>query len=448
MEKLDPSIEREISSHEFAENNFNGFNVKVKEIAIYLLEKSIPLVRQNSSYKNKTQRDLLSEDINSFLAKLTGESVNLAGVNIPLIGPRITLKRERPGEYRIIDQEIFYLSAVTQGILNEKPGAESYEKTIEILKEEIDSQLTKIRSVSRYKDTPSYKDLNITWTRMIFDKHSDCIWADIVLPNGFKISLRDNINLGLSIYEIKRQAKNIANSAAFYFFEYDDIKFHEKEILCSFKNRTENLLKVENLIVTHVSVDFEASSLFRLNYIKYELFYNTITNYLEETTLRIVFHHDNADRRHNFFNEIERQIPDIKNRNRKQGVTVDIAAIRHAIETKREEDLLSIMKPKSRYPKSDIYSISNGHVSLSVYLDQDQKIKYENGILRIRDIEIPDAFFSAFKKCEIERLIEIPILSGYTIKRSRKLKNQNAFYLEKNEVPLEEGLKMLPTYSN
>jgi len=413
-----------IRSHHYADRKFDGTQVTVADIAIYLIEKGLADLRTMNAFSDKSDQDLVeAEKLSRYMHDL-GNTPRLVGVRVPIQGPAMHLRCESFGSYTM--NGTFWLSGYEKGIFETKEEMSCGEGTLDQLHARVEEEIESLRQDPEYAGLPCYKDLDLRsgptrkphgWYGVTMKRPTGKIFdfGGLIWPHANKSAL-----------EIAVQKILLTAVCLYVRREFLDRLYHR-----TLTDVTGVLGDIP--IDDFYEVDFQGGANvppLHSEIVSYHVVFNTKDEFLRtrQTTYKAVAgRHSGAD----IYDGLRKTVKSQRRRRKRTEIEISRPALLLAQKT---NDLVVLFEHFAERRMSGApghsYNIEDGQVDYSGFLDEAQKVSYERGIIRIQDMELPDTLLEACRGKPAQEVIDHPALEGCTIKKARRLKQQIAIYLD------------------
>lgn len=426
-----------ILNHDYANRQFDGTQITVSEIAIYLLEKAMRDLRTMPAWQDKKDDEIIHmESLSRYMHDL-GNSPALVGVRIPIEGPAMRLRCESFGSYTM--NGTFWLSGFKRGIFESKEDLGCGEGTLDQLHQRVQEEIEGLKKESEYAALPSYRDLELRSGPA--RKPHGWYSATLKRPNGDLFDFGDIIWPHANESALEIAVQKILLTAVCLYVRRDSMDpLYER----TKRDITEILGNIA--LESFKEVDFQGGGNappLHSNIVTYHAAIKTKDQFLrpQETIYKAtVNRHSGKD----IYDDLKKIVKSQKRRQARTQITVSRPALLLAKQTNNLVVLFEHFDTRQMFGSPEqSYKIEDGQIDYSGFLDDVQKVSYERGIVRIQDMDLPDAILEACRGKPARDVIDHPALDGSTVKKARRLKQQVAIYLDTPFLTKEECEKEL-----
>lgn len=435
MERLTSPHSDVIDLHEEAGSLFDGYAVTIGELAKFLIENSLPNIRTLGAFKDKAQADLLDlEALQSFPERLCASTAP-SGIRIPLKGPSMVFRKENEGVFSLSGLGTIYLSGYVPGVHLEVLDNDAEGGTIDQLRKELELQLHSMRQKHGYQNLPDLPDLDLHWNMEKLSRG----WHNVsfITPFGRRQALGMLIKAHSGLHTIRAAAQKLAGAIALHYVHPLVVDEQRGQVRSAASEATKGQLDIESIEIKNIGSRVEDEITF--DYIEFIIFYSYLDDHLNEQRKTFVINKPLGDHlMKGMFDPLKKLAQSQNRRKARPHVEMDIVTARHACKTRVASEIGECFHDRLALVAGPAtYETRDGLISITKTISKDGKIAYDRGVLRIRNMSLPETAYAAMRGQPVERLVEHPLLSGTTIRYIRQLKDEIAAYLEVPSIDFE-----------
>ena len=413
----------EIMAHHYAGRSFDGTSQTVAEIALYLLDKAVSDLRTMDAWKDKSDDEIVRRDLLSRFMHNLGNSPYM-GVTIPINGPAMRLRTEHFGSYSM--NGIFWLSGFRKGVYETREDMGCGEGTLDQLHARVEERLTVLRSQQQYQGMPSFQDLDMRSGPA--DKPDAWYPVTIRRPDGRIFKLEEVIWPHANESALEIASEKILLTTACLHMHGDRMDDRLNKVALS-------ISQIMGDIPVHEveQIDFQGGAgapPYDSRQVTYRVTFEAKDEFLQKHQARcnvVVTDNGTADP----YDSLRKIAVSQTRRLKRAEILVSRPALITALHKNDTDLLLEHFSTRREYNSPEhTYTLSDGVVELRSFLDEGHKVRYEQGVIRLFGMELPDSTIQGIKGRRVCDVIQHPALDGCTIKKARRLKDHIAIYAD------------------
>ena len=419
-----------IRDHHYAGRSFDGTANTVAEIAEYLIHKAVTDLRTMQAWKDKDEDAIIKTDRISHFMHNLGNAPRL-GVDIPINGPAMKLRTESFGSYSM--NGVFWLSGFRKGIYDSREDMGCGEATLDQLHERVRAELERIPEGDE-PSMPSYERLSMR-SGPAKKPHG---WYGITVtgPRG------ETFDMGEMIWPHANESA-IAVAVEKIMLTTSCLHIHEAK----FQRQKEDLHdQVEAILgdipLTSISIkDFQGghgAPLWDSRVVTYQVEFAAKDEFLRSHQLKtdLIFKSDGIG---DAFESLRKIVAVQKRRHHREHIVASRPSLLMARHRADIDIFLEHFVDRREYNSPEhSYTLNDGMIDMNASLDPEGRVRYEEGILRLKGYDLPETSLQAMRSKDAREIVDHPILDGCVVRKARRLKDHVALYLNAPLMSEEE----------
>ena len=411
-----------VTNHNYADRSFDGTAMTVGEMAIHLIEKAVNDLRTMEAWKDKTEDEIVKAELISRFMHNLGNAPQI-GVQIPVHGPAMSLRTEHFGAYSM--NGMFWLSGFRRGVFKSKEEMGCGEATLDQLHRRVREELERA-SGGTEPSMPSYDLLDMRsgparkphgWYGVtINDPDGDTFdMSEIIWPHANESAIE------IAVGKIMLTASCLYVHTEKFKRQLNDERAQVSAVLGKIPL---NSIRIKDFQAGYGAPPLDSRA------VTYTIEYMAKDEFLRPHCVRhdiSIIQGGGTDP----YEVLRKTIAAQKRRHSRSAMSVSKPAVLLSMHKGDLDILAEHFDQRREYNSPEhSYRLRDGEIDLEAALDSEGRVRYEEGVLRVREHDVPETVIQSIKGRMIREIVDHPVLEGCRIKRAKHLKDHLAIYLD------------------